>query len=245
MLKREYQNIFENQEIHWWYQGMRQINFSLLRRYLPVKKNLKILEVGCGTGANLSWLANFGSVIGLDISQEALKYARKKGKVKKGDVTALPFRANSFDLVVCLDVLYHSWVKDYSKALLELNRVLKINGFLLLREPSYNWFKSSHDLIDFTARRFNQVKIKNAVKAAGFKILKLSYLNFFLFPLLLIKRLPELLRLKKMKPQSDISSVPKWLDFLLFHVLSTEALFLKYFNFPFGSSLLCLAKKRK
>lgn len=244
MLKEEYKNIFENQETHWWPQGMKRINISFLNKYLKTKKNLKILDAGCGTGAVLSYLQNYGQTIGIDISNEALKYAKQIGQVQKGDVTSVPFKDDSFDLVVCLDVLYHLWVKDYQKALTEFNRVLKKGGILLLREPAFDWLKSSHDLIEYGKRRFSKGKMRRALKTSSFEILKLTYTNFFLFPLILLKRLPEILGLKKKRAKSDITKMPQILNALFLNCLKTEAFLLRYLNFPIGSSVICVAKKK-
>lgn len=243
MLKEEYLNIFKNQENHWWFKGMEEINFSLLNHYLKDRKNLKILDAGCGPGVALSYLKKYGQVIGVDKSEEALKYAQKKGRVQKADIANLPFKKESFDLIVCLDVLYHVWVKDYQKVLEEFGRVLKKKGLLLLREPAYNWLQSSHDLIDFTRERFCRTKIEKGLNQAGFKILKLSYINFFLFPVVVLKRLPEILKIKKKRPKSDIFALPPLLNFFLFSCLRLEAFLLKYINFPFGSSVVCLAQR--
>jgi len=243
MLKEEYKNFFENQNTHWWYLGMREINTSLLKKYLPKKKNLRILDAGCGTGAALLYLKNFGKTIGIDISPEALKYARKIGRVKKGDISALPFKNESFDLVVCLDVIYHLWVRDYQKVLKEFNRVLKKDGLLLLREPAFQWLKSSHDIIEFTGRRFTKNELKKALENTSFAVLKLSYINFFLFPLVVLKRMPEVLGFQKPKPKSDVKKIPKILNLILFSFLKLEVFLLKYFSFPWGSSVVSIARK--
>lgn len=243
MLKSEYKNIFENQDTHWWYKGMGLINNSFLKQYLPKKKKIRILDVGCGTGAAFNYLSKYGEIIGIDISDDALKYAKKKGNVKIGSITAIPFGDSSFDLVVCLDVLYHLYVKNYREAISEMHRVLKKEGILLLREPAFDWLKSSHDVVDYTARRFVAKEIKNELERKSFKILKLTYVNFLLFPLVFLKRLPEILFLKKKGAKSDIFPSPKVINYLLLNLLGLERSLLKVFNFPFGSSVICVAKK--
>lgn len=245
MYKSEYQNIFANHKTHWWYLGMRQITIALLDKHLSRKRNLKILDAGCGPGTAFSYLKRYGQLIGVDASDEALRYARKHNQVKivKASVSSLPFKDNSFDLVVCLDVLYHLWVKNINQALKEFNRVLKPGGFLFLREPAFKWLKSSHDLVDFGQRRFTKRQLQQALKRNSFKVGKISYANFLLFPLVLLKRLPESLKLKKTSPKSDIRKLPPVLNLFLFKTLRTEAILLKYFNLPWGSSLICLAEK--
>lgn len=221
---------------------MAAINSSLLKKYLPKKKELKILDAGCGPGAALLYLSAFGDVVGIDISDVALKFAKKRGKVKKGTVTAIPFKDNSFDLVTCLDVLYHAWVEDNDKAISELYRVIKKDGIILIREPAFDWLHSSEDVVDFTKHRFTEKEVAGYLKK-DFKILKLSYINFILFPLALLKRLPEILNLKEKENTSDIFTINPLLNFFLFAVFKVESFLIPFLNFPFGTSVICVAKK--
>ena len=242
MLKGQYRNIFTYQDSLWWYKGMRAIQEMLLGKYLPKQKQLKILDAGCGPGAALVYLAKFGDVIGVDVSDEALKFAKKRGKVVKGDIANLPFEDETFDVVTCLDVLYHKWVNT-KKAFHEIKRVLKKGGILLLREPAFDWFKSSEDIASATKHRFTKEEIPRELNGK-FDILKLTYVNFLLFPLAFVKRIPEVIGIKKKQGVSDVETVPPVLNTIFFSILRFETMLLNSFNFPFGTSVLCVAKKK-
>ena len=85
-----------------------------------------ILDVGCGNGAFINALiGTFAGkkVVGLDSSEEALKYVRTD-KIK-GNITSLPFENDSFDLVSCLEVLEHLPEDDFREGISELQRVSK------------------------------------------------------------------------------------------------------------------------
>jgi ubiquinone/menaquinone biosynthesis C-methylase UbiE len=241
MLKSHYRDVAENQDKHWWYLGMTVINNSLIKTFLYKRNNLKILDAGCGPGAMLPTLAKYGDVVGIDISEEALKYAGKRGKVIKGDITKLDFEDNTFDLVICMDVLYHMWVKDEIDALKEFNRVLKNGGILLLREPAYNWLRGNEDVGSLTKRRFQKRDLEDKITQSSFKMLKISYVNFFLFPILLIVRI--LTGLSGKRGESDMSIPPGIINRFLFKILRTEASLLKFISLPFGSSIICVAEK--
>lgn len=243
MLKSHYQDIARNQDKHWWYLGMIAINISILDYYLGGKENLKILDAGCGPGANLPHLKKYGDVIGVDLSKEALKFARERGKVQKGDITKLKFNDNSFDLVVCMDVLYHMWIKDVSLALKEFNRVLKKDGKLLLREPAYNWMRGNEDRGSLTARRFSKREFRMRLEKNGFIIKKLTYVNFFLFPIVLVVRLLTMLGI--IKGSSDMTIPTRPVNLMLYNSLKLESFLIRFLNFPFGSSLICLARVKK
>lgn len=221
---------------------MRAINERLLKKYLPRNKALKILDAGCGPGAALVYLSQFGDVTGVDISDEALKFAKKRGRVIKADVAALPFRDKAFDVVVCFDVLYHRWV-NVNSAISEITRVLRPGGIFLVREPAYDWFKSSEDIASQTAHRFTAGEIKYHLKDS-FDILKLTYVNFFLFPLAFIKRLPQVIGIKKKRGVSDASDISLVLNNLLFLIFRIESRLITHLNFPFGTSVICVAKKK-
>jgi len=243
MLKSQYGNIFEHQDSYWWYKGMAEINSALLKKYLPKNKKLKILDVGCGPGAALLYLSRFGDVMGVDLSDDALVYARKRGKVKKADISSLPFKNASFDVVACLDVLYHQWVEDNKKALLEIKRVLKPGGIFLLREPAYDWFRSSEDVVDFTKHRFTKKEIEKEL-SESFKVLKITYANFFLFPLAFIKRIPQVVGLQKKQNKSDFFGIHPILNKILFTFINIESKIIAEINFPFGTSVVAVARKK-
>src|SRR6185295_208477 len=86
---------------HWWFVGRRQIIRSFLQRLIPdLKTNregqaaaIHILDVGCGTGANLEMLSEFGAAEGVDVSDEALSFCQARGleRVKAGAAEALPY----------------------------------------------------------------------------------------------------------------------------------------------------------
>ena len=131
---------------HWWFVGRRAILETFLEQITsgfesrlqaatadqkPAKagtqNSIKILDVGCGTGANLEMLANFGEPEGVDVSDDALEFCRQKGlKVHKGLAEKLPFEDESFDVVTALDVVEH--LDDDIAGLKEMNRVLKKSG---------------------------------------------------------------------------------------------------------------------
>lgn len=244
MLKSKYENISLHQDTYWWYKGMQAIHESLLHKYLPKKKkkNIKILDVGCGPGAALIYLAKFGDVIGVDVSDEALKFAKKRGKVKKGDIAKLPFADDTFDVITCFDVLYHKWVNT-NRAFSEIKRVLKPGGFVLMREPAFNWMHSSEDIASQTKHRFTSYELRKMFEDS-FDNLKLTYVNFFLFPLAFVKRLPEILKMKKKQGKSDASDISPLLNSVLFSVFRVEPFLLRFFNFPFGTSVLIFARKK-
>ena len=159
MEKNEYKNIFELEENHWWYKGMRKISLSLIKR-ITKSKDIRILDAGCGTGINLTILNQFGTVYGTDISKEAIKFCKRRNirNVFISSVEKLPIKNNCLELITSFEVIYHKNVENDIKALKEFNRILKENGYLLIRLPAFKFLYSYHDKIVHTARRYTITK---------------------------------------------------------------------------------------
>lgn len=244
MKKDEYKNIFLHQTTLWWYCGMATILTRLLSDYIPKGTKRTILDAGCGTGVAFPLLQSFGRVTGVDVSADALRFAKKVGeKTIKASVMNLPFPNESFDVVVSLDVLYHTWVRDYRKAIREYVRVLAPGGILIWREPAFDWLKSGHDLVDFTKRRFRRQQMEESLQHMPVAIKKLSYVNSLLFPLVIAHRLPAILHLEKPQAKSDIGFLHPWLNGVLTYLFSLESHLIAHISFPFGSSVICVAQK--
>jgi len=84
MQQHTYPIMYEVEGAHWWFAGRRRILESFLARVVPTLPvaagaRPRILDVGCGTGANLEMLARFGEAEGVDVSREALAFCRARG----------------------------------------------------------------------------------------------------------------------------------------------------------------------
>src|SRR5436190_4900557 len=113
---------------HWWFVGRRRILefflHDIAEKLRTPHSALRILDVGCGTGANLELLSQFGDAEGVDVSSEALAFCRARGleSVSEGEAEKLPYDNSSFDLVTGLDVVEH--LDDDLAGLREMGRVL-------------------------------------------------------------------------------------------------------------------------
>src|SRR5437016_1756380 len=92
---------------HFWFRGLRAFATPLIRRSAAAVSTPRILDCGCGTGANLALLDGFGRAYGFDRSIVGLRLARASGRggLTRATVAAVPFPSASFDLVTSFDVL--------------------------------------------------------------------------------------------------------------------------------------------
>src|SRR5215203_505520 len=136
------------EDSHWWFVGRRAILETFLRQMVnrfesrlqaasaqaeepaeagtqnATQNAIRILDVGCGTGANLEMLSQFGEAEGVDVSDDALAFCAHKGlKAQKGLAEQLPFADESFELTTALDVVEH--LDDDIAGLREMFRVTK------------------------------------------------------------------------------------------------------------------------
>lgn len=118
---------------------------NFLKQLVATIKPLEVssvLDVGCGEGFTLDHLQkeHIGKKLeGIDAVDDALKIGKKlypKLTLKKGDIYHLQYKANSFDIVLCTEVLEH--LEDPAKALQELLRVCK--KYVLVTVPNEPWF---------------------------------------------------------------------------------------------------------
>ena len=105
--------MFRAEESNWWFTGKRKIVLHLLEKNLQKKdsstKEIKICDIGCGCGATLKALEEKYNASGFDSSDEAVKFCGDRGlAIEKGELPgSIPFKDNSFDAVLLLDVLEH------------------------------------------------------------------------------------------------------------------------------------------
>lgn len=243
-MKQElYKELYELEEKHWWFVGRRKIIFSLIQKYIP--DNLgKILDIGCGTGLNSDLLRNRGGeVIGLEISEDAIRYASRRApwlKVIKGSFPETDL-SGKFDLITLFDVLEH--IDDDNSALLTVKELLSEKGYAVITVPAFKYLWSSHDELAHHKRRYTSRELRQKIEEAGFELVKVSYFNFIFSPLIFIVRFFR--NFFGLFPSStDFFLPPNWLNGILAWVFSTERFWLEFGNFPFGVSIITIIKNK-
>ena len=238
------------EDIHWWFVGRRRILLEVLNRYLAPNGShtRRILDVGCGTGTMLTYLAAFGQAEGVDIDEEAIGYCRDRGlqNVRLGEAASLPFGDGSLDLVTALDVVEH--LDDDVAAFREMKRVLRPGGQILVTVPAHRFLWGDQDEVNMHKRRYNARELRDRLVGSGFDVRRISYMNAILFAPIaavrLARRLEHRLR-PRIQPQSDFRyPAPRPVNFLLAAVFGAEGPILRRVNIPFGVSILALAQKK-
>lgn len=246
MRTEEYAAMYGVEDAHWWYTGMRRVADALLRSRINGRVGgLDILDAGCGTGGNSRHLQRYGRVTGIDVSSEALRFARRRPglTLAQGSVDSVPLRDASFDLVLSNDVLCHLHVTDDARAVREFARLLRPGGILYLQLPAFDRLRSHHDAAVYTRHRYTATELRDLLTGAGLRVRRVTYANALLFPAAATWRAVHKLGNVEQTGHSDVHPVPGLVNRVLKLVLSAEAPIIKRRNLPFGLSVIGVAEK--
>ncbi|MBI3650454.1 MAG: class I SAM-dependent methyltransferase [Acidobacteria bacterium] len=239
----EYAEMFKLESFYWWFVARRKLLEKTIKQVIVRFKNPAMLDVGCGTGINYNVLSKYGETVSCDFSKDALTFAKSRGinNLVCSRVETLPFQSSSFDVITALDVLEH--IDDDLAGLQELLRVTKPEGLLVITVPAYGFLWSEHDEALQHRRRYAASELRNKLTISGFEVERISYYITFLFFPIFIMRLLQSVFKKSVYPKSSHIILPGWLNALLIGILGFERFLLNWINFPFGVSLICIARK--
>jgi SAM-dependent methyltransferase len=232
---------------HFWFRAFRAFVKPLVAKAVVGRPAPRILDCGCGTGANVEMLSQFGRSFGFDLSSIGLRLGREAGRTRlvRATVTAAPFPASAFDLVTSFDVLYSLDEADERAAIAEMFRLTRPGGFALINVAAMHVLRGNHSVLSREVRRYRRSDLRRLVVAAGFTVVRLTYTNFVLF--LPLAGLRTLQRWRGLKPgrhaEREISIPAAPINLFLTGLLLLESRWLRHFDSPLGSSLICLARK--
>ncbi|PYN81902.1 MAG: SAM-dependent methyltransferase [Candidatus Rokuibacteriota bacterium] len=229
----------EEDRLHWWFRGRLAVITATLRRALPPRP-VRLLELGCGTGNVLAALSEFGEAVGMETHPELIAAARAAGlDVRTGrlpeDLGVAPGWA---EVVLLLDVIEH--VDDDGAALAAACRAVAAGGLLVVTVPAYRWLWSGHDEVLGHRRRYTAAGLRAVVERAGFSVLRVSYFNSLLFPMVALVRLWKGLRGDR---GHDLRRPAAPLNRLLERVFAFERHLVPRVALPFGASLLLIGRR--
>ena len=227
---------------YWWYQARESLLRAALGRY--VGEPTWVLDVGSADGPSVGWLRGTGKLISLDVDPRGLA----AGGVL-GSALALPFAAESFDVVAAFDVVEHC--DPEATALAELARVLAPGGRLLMSVPAYQWAWTRFDEVNGHHRRYTRGRAVAAVRAAGLDVERATYAFMATFPMFAAERLLRRLRERRSGQGAGLApgevpplpQVHPVVERLLMALCRVDARLLARRDLPVGSSVLVVATK--
>jgi SAM-dependent methyltransferase len=232
---------------HFWFRGFRRFIAPAIAEMAGTRRDLRLLDCGCGTGHNLATLLRpYGRAFGFDLTPGGLLHAHAAGfPLARADMAAIPFQSARFDLVTSFDVM--QYVGDDDGVMQEMARVLKPGGALVVTAAALDVLRGGHAGTWPEVRRYTDARMRAIVENAGMKVHRLTYLFASLFPAMLAVR--ALRREEKAGGASQGSGdwemrVPAApINTALTWMLSGEAAISRRIPMPVGSSVLVVARK--
>ena len=167
------------------------------------------------------------------------KFFWKTSLKKKNNVKVINKITKKYDLVLAADVVEH--IKDDKKIIQNFYDFLKKDGHILITVPAFNFLYSHKDIALKHFRRYRRSNIKKLL-IKRFQIKKLSYFNFLLFLPIALSIL--IFKIKNTKFIKFVETTPtNWINTIFKNIFLIEKYLLKFLNFPFGISIIALAKK--
>jgi SAM-dependent methyltransferase len=239
---------FEAEERHFWFRGFKRFVAPLVAEAVAGRAHPRMLDAGCGTGTNLTFLRKYGRAYGLELSPRGIRFGRERGlqPLTQGSVTHLPFGNGSFDVVLSFDVLYCLETPDEQSALYEMFRVLKPGGCAVINVAALEILRGDHSALGGEVRRYTRRELAAKLDHVGFVVKRLTYTNASLFPIAAAVRALQRLRGIRggAEGKGDFHVPPAPINDLFAGALTLESQLVKAgIDMPFGSSLLCLANK--
>lgn len=241
MNAEEYTNMERLEDRHWYYAGKREIARGWLHRAGPPRTDQLLLDCGAGTGRFATELAAECRVMVLDDHEESLRLLRTKFRADQvislaGDRVPLPDGA--LDFVTALDVLEHT---PDDRAVVEgFARLLKPGGVALVTVPAGMALWSDWDVSLHHYRRYARAQLLALFPAAQWEYLHVNYTNVAVYPGVWLVRkwrkiFPSQRRTEDQVPPAPVNALLRW--------LFVRMAFWR-FPFPFGVSLLLVARRR-
>jgi SAM-dependent methyltransferase len=227
---------------HWWFRARREIIRDRLRRLVPPGQGKTIVEIGCGTGGNLRFLEDGYRVLGVDMSPDAVTYARERvnGEVFLGDFREmLADRWLEIDAVLLPDLLEH--VPDDRSLLTDCVKSLRPGAVVLITVPAHPFLWSRHDKVLGHLRRYTAADFRSLWKGLGVDETFVSPFNCLLFPLIALLRV---IGIGQESTESDLKLPSPLVNRLLYRIFAGEKTLMRLVPLPFGVSFLAVLRKK-
>jgi SAM-dependent methyltransferase len=250
----EYKAMYEVEENLWWYKILHFKTLHVIKKHFENNFSISILDAGCGTGGMMKQFLNGGyaNVEGFDFNDSAVQFSRSRNlNVSQKDITKLKnkYQPNTFDVIICNDVLYQFESVQIEKVLLNIETFLKPGGIFVSNNNAFSIFSGTHDIAVGSKGRFVIADFRKFLeKTPDLFIKKFHYWSFLLSPLILLVRIIQRLQLKMGKVdlqniKSDVSMPSKPINTFFFKLLKFESQYLP--KIPFGSSLFIVFQKKQ
>ncbi len=213
------------EQSHWWFVSRREIVGSLLRTLLPASPRPLVVDVGCGTGANIAGLADWCRAVGIDTSEHAVALAQKRFpgvRFVHGFAPAdLGHTAHEADAFLLMDVLEHV---EHDRALLAaIVEAARPGAYVVITVPADMALWSDHDVNFGHFRRYTASELRALWTGLPVDAQLVSPFNSRLYPLIRTARtIGRRFRVHWGRDKTDLGQPPPIVNRALHAVFSGE-----------------------
>jgi SAM-dependent methyltransferase len=241
------------EDTHWWFVGRRQIMRRLTHRIVPPGTGARVVDIGCGTGANIAVLSPDYACTGIDTSSRAIAFARARFPAVDficGNAPAdLGSAAESASLFLLMDVLEH--VPDDFLLLSTILAAMRPGTYLIITVPAEEALWSPHDESFGHYRRYDRSRLEQAWQGLPVTATLVSYYNARLYPVVKLVRLLSAFRKRASGEHgTDFSVPPSFLNRALTRAFAGEGSALEaamdgrtQAPYPHGVSLIAVLRR--
>jgi ubiquinone/menaquinone biosynthesis C-methylase UbiE len=230
------------EESSWWSITRRKLLRDAAAQAVGGKREARILDFGCTAQLEFADSPTI-RVLNAHSSLPALAFQQIEGGQNLICTRSeeLAFASNSFDAVVAGDILQS--LPDDLLALRELRRVMKEGGSLCLTIPAYPWLWGEDDEARGHQRRYTSSELRRKLNNCGFEISRVSYLVAVGFLPSFLERVGKNIFKKSIVLHRVSAETPAWANASMVLLLECERQLIRYINLPFGTRLVCWARK--
>jgi SAM-dependent methyltransferase len=230
-------------ERHWWWRSREALLISTLERLTATMTVERILDVGCGDGLFFPALERFGAVDGLEPDASLLADSPWRDRIKVGSLDESFQVADSYDLLLMLDVLEH--IADDRAALDAAFRAMRSGAALVVTVPALAWLWSRHDEANEHYRRYSPNSLRTALASSGFVVESLRYFFAWTVGPMILRKVLAPAEGKNVRGASDyeVAIPPAPINWLLTRFSTLEHELGRRWRWPIGSTLLAVARR--
>jgi SAM-dependent methyltransferase len=229
---------------HFWFRGFREFVTPVLADLIGDRRDLRIIDCGCGTGYNLRLLSGYGRAVGFDLHEGGVRMSHAAGaKVVRADAAHVPFASGVFDLATSFDVM--QCLEPDAAVVREMARLVHPGGAVVVTMAALEVLRGDHSVSWQEVRRYTPAMARELFERAGLRVERVSFMFGTLFPLMLTVRLAQraLRPFRAHRHDTDIAVPSAPVNALLTALVTAEAKVARYVSLPVGSSLLVVGKK--
>ena len=226
----------------WWYVTRRKLLRDAATHILRDKREARVLDFGCT--AELESADSTGiRILNAHHSLPHLAFHQIEGR--RGLICTVPeelaFLSNSFDAILAGDMLQN--IPDDVAALRELRRVLKDGAMLCLTVPAYPSLWGEKDEAEGHRRRYTATELRRKLNNAGFEVTRVSYFVAVGFFPAIAERIAKTIFTKTISRYQQTADRSRWGRGSMVFLLDFERFLIRYINLPFGTRVVCWARK--